>query len=328
MTKGTTAPIEVTFAVANFNSIDFIEACLSSALLQKDVSVEVIVVDDGSSDASDELVEAIARRDQRVRFFRTPSNLGPGGARNLALQHMRGDWFAVLDSDDIVEPWRSRRLIEAAREAKADMVADDLVIFGEGMPDGRFLNDSEIGGDLLSLDRYFANSVMYGGKPNPGFLKPMIARTLIERTGIRYDESLRIAEDDDLVIRLLMSGARYLVTDVAGYRYRKHGASISHRLSRQNAAAMASRADALGKELKNTEHYSVAFRKRQRGLFRAVAFAHAIDALQKRRFLLALRHVVRNPGAIRLFSLPLKARLDRLIRAVSTSSGNRRSVPN
>ena len=79
---------------------------------------------------------------------------------------------------------------------------------------------------------------MFGASPNLGFLKPMIRRRVLERTGIRYDPSLRIGEDDALIVQLLLAGARYRLMPQAGYFYRKHGSSISHRLSLDHAERM------------------------------------------------------------------------------------------
>ncbi|WP_394729159.1 glycosyltransferase family 2 protein [Altererythrobacter sp. GH1-8] len=305
--------MDVTFAVANYNSGQFLEECVNSALSQRGLSCEVIIVDDGSSDGSDAQAERMAASDERVRFFRTPSNLGPGGARNIAFEHMRGDWYAVLDSDDLVVPERSARLIAAAEVHKADMVADDLTVFGEGIEGTQFLAQSMLPGTILTLDAYFRDSAMYGPAPNPGFLKPMISRSLIERTAIRYDESLRVAEDDDLIIRLLMAGARYYVAPQAGYLYRKHEQSISHRLSPGHAAAMGARAARLEEEVRAAGLNSAAFRNRQKAMRQAVAFTQAVEALKHGKPMAALREVMREPGSARHFAMPIKARVSRMV---------------
>ncbi|NVE93341.1 glycosyltransferase [Altererythrobacter sp. JGD-16] len=303
--------MDVTFAVASFNSGKYLEECVNSALSQVGIACEVIIVDDGSTDGSDALAQRLAEVDERVRFFRTPSNRGPGGARNIALENMRGDWYAVLDSDDLLVPERSERLIAAAKARGANMVADDLHLFGEGMETTAFLVGSNLPDTLVTLDRYFEDSAMYGPAPNPGFLKPMIARALIEETGIRYDEKLRVAEDDDLIIRLLMEGGRYYVAPEAGYLYRKHEQSISHRLSPKHAAAMGERAKTLELDVKDAGLESPAFRTRQNAMRQAVAFTLAIEALKAGKPLAAMGEVLREPASIRHFAMPIKARLKR-----------------
>ena len=100
---------DVSFLVASYNSAAYLAAATASALAQRDVAIEVVIVDDGSSDGSRELAAALAARDGRVLCLGTPVNRGPAGARNLALAAARGRWLAVLDSDDLIDPDRSRR---------------------------------------------------------------------------------------------------------------------------------------------------------------------------------------------------------------------------
>ncbi len=300
--------VDVSFAVASYNCRDYLEAAVASALAQRDVTLEVLIVDDGSSDGSRELAERLARDDDRVRVLATERNGGPGAARNVAIGAMRGRWYAVLDSDDLVAPERSATLIAAADANGADMVADDLLVFGEGLEESRFLRGREPSGRWIELERYFTDGVLFGSTPDPGFLKPMIRRVLLERTGITYDERLRIAEDDNLIVRLLLAGARYWLEPQPLYRYRKHAASISHRLSHDHIERMMAAATRLSEAGVD----SAAFRRRTAALENGVAFTRAIDALKTRRPFAALAAVAHRPASIALFAMPIRARLKRL----------------
>lgn len=302
------ATVDVSFAVASFNCRDYLEAAVASALAQRDVTLEVLIVDDGSSDGSRELAERLAQQDSRVRVLATAENGGPGRARNVAIDAMRGRWYAVLDSDDLIGPERSAVLIAAADRNAADMVADDLTVFGDGLVETRFLGTAEPVGRWIELERYFSDSKLFGPTPDPGFLKPMVRRELLERTGITYDDRLRIAEDDNLVVRLLLAGARYWLEPLPMYRYRKHAASISHRLSLDHAERMMAAAD----RLRDSGVDSPAFRRRNAALADGVAFTRAIDALKARRPFAALAAVARRPRSLALFAMPIRARLKRL----------------
>ena len=305
---------DVSFAIASYNCVAYLNAAVDSALAQTGVMVEVIIVDDGSTDGSDQVAAALAKSDPRIRFLRTPQNGGPAAARNMALRAMRGRWFAVLDSDDLITPDRTRRLIDVAANFSADMIADDLVVFGEGLTDVRFLGRSWPECAWLRLDRFLADSAIFGRAPNPGFLKPMISAALLTRTGIVYDERLRIAEDDDLVVRLLLADAHYLLLPEPLYRYRKHDASISHRLSVDHVNRMAAAGERLRALLLAKGKAAIpAFRRRDRALANAVAFTHAIAALKERNLMAALRHVTRQPGSLALFAMPIRAKLTRMV---------------
>jgi succinoglycan biosynthesis protein ExoO len=303
---------DVSFAIACYNCADYLEEAVDSALAQVGVSVELLLVDDGSSDATPAIIDRLSRADERVRGFATPVNGGPGAARNVALDHMRGRWFAVFDSDDLLLPDRSARLIDAADRAGADIIADDLVVFGDGMTERRFLGSAWAAADWLPLDRYFANGAILSSGPSPGFLKPMIRHSVLARTGIRYDERLRIAEDDDLIVRLLLAGARYWIEPEPLYRYRKHGQSISHRLSLDHVTRIAAAEQALEPQVRAAGKAGSAYRRRRRALANAVAFTTAIEALKARRPVAALSAIIARPTSLPLFREPLAAAWARL----------------
>lgn len=305
--------IDVSFAVACYNAQDYLEAAIRSALAQSGVSVEVLVVDDGSSDASRDITARLAAQDPRIIPLRTPRNSGPGGARNVALDAMRGDWYAVLDADDLLLPERSAILIAQAQQDGCDMIADNLLEFGTGMVERPMFAIAPAGAaQPLELADYLHRSRLFGGDANPGYLKPMIRREAIERIGLRYNSDLRIGEDDELVIRAMSHGLRYVVCDYAGYRYRKHDASISHRLSLAHLDRMIAAERKIAAELPDSVARSAAYRSRWNALERARAFTQSIDALKDRAPLAALAALARKPSAIRLYSMPFMARLERL----------------
>lgn len=306
----------VSFAVACFDSATFLEAAVASALGQRGVEVEVILVDDGSSDGSDKIAARLAREDHRVRFFQTPSNLGPGGARNIALREARGDWIAVLDSDDLIHPDRSARLIAEAEASGADLIADDLIVFDDARcdPPSLFLPPGA-GPTWIDLPHYLRSTAMFARGANLGFLKPVIRRPFLVAHDIRYDERLRIAEDDDLVIQLLVAGARYRLLPAPLYFYRKHGTSISHRLSTANTDRMLAAADRLQSQLSNAETpVRQALTRRHRAMRDAWAFVHIVDALKLSRFGHALRLGLSRPGALALMRMPIAGALGKLRR--------------
>lgn len=306
--------IDVTFAIASYNSIDFLEDAVSSALTQKNVSVEVLIVDDGSNDGSLELAMSIAKSDKRVRVLKTKKNSGPAGARNLALNTMRGDWYAVLDSDDLIKPERSYKLIAAANKAGADLIADNLEIFGEGINTSTLLkNTTTEAHSRLTIDMYFEKSCLFSKQPGYGFLKPMIRRSVIKTENLKYDERLRIGEDDELIVRLLASGYHYALLNAPMYRYRKHMNSISHRLSLENALKMleteSNIQNLMGSKLSATK----AYKKRLSSIKRGVSFVKSINYLKTKNYPQAIRELLLNPSAIPLYRMPIGASLKRLI---------------
>jgi len=115
-----------------WNAAATIEAALVSVLEARSVALEVVVVDDASTDGSAQIVEAVAARDPRVVLVRQPGNAGVSAARNRGLEVVRGEWLAFLDADD---RWLPGGLDALARAALA---SDALAVVGQRVwTDGR-----------------------------------------------------------------------------------------------------------------------------------------------------------------------------------------------
>ncbi|RYZ28947.1 MAG: glycosyltransferase family 2 protein, partial [Propionibacteriaceae bacterium] len=113
----------VSIVVTAYNIETYIEECLESVAAQTLRDLEVLVVDDGSSDATPELIAAFCARDPRFVPVLLPTN-SPGGvgtAANAGLDRATGEWVGFVDGDDFVEPRMFERLVEAAGRCGADL---------------------------------------------------------------------------------------------------------------------------------------------------------------------------------------------------------------
>lgn len=316
MTSSPARPV-VTVAIAAYNAAQFIAAAMASALEQTLADIEVVVVDDCSSDDTVGVTQAIADRDERVRVIRLADNGGPAAARNAALQMARGHWFAVLDSDDLYAPDRLGSLVAAADAGGADIVADNLLVFADDPRVGTRLHlPDAVDGRWIESDDYFAQTRMFGGGLEYGYLKPIIRLDRLRALDLRYDERLRIGEDDDFVARMLLGGMRYWLHPAPTYRYRRHSGSISHRLSSANARAMAQAASGLVAAHPEPRH-APALRQRHRAFVRALAFVEFIDDLKHGQWRAGFRRALKNPGMLPLLRMPLRGQLKRLFGSAS-----------
>lgn len=304
----------VSVVMANFNGAAFLAEALRSALSQSLAAIEVVLADDGSTDASLAIAHAIAAGDPRLVVLPPARNGGPGAARNRGLDAARGQWIAVMDSDDLMHPERLERLVAAADRSGADILADDMLAFFEDgaapapLLRGRLALPAEV-----DLALYVRANALFGRLPALGYLKPLIRADLLRRSGVRYDPTLRIAEDYDLVARLLAGGARFRIEPELTYFYRRHSASTSHRLRRGDLTAMLAADTAfratIGARDAATE---AAFRARRASIERTLAYDGIIAALKARDPLGALRAAIRSPGGAALLRLPLRSRLARV----------------
>lgn len=322
-----TADPVVSVIVANYNGEKFLSDALTSARAQTLREIEIIVIDDASSDASVEVANSFAREDERIRVIARKARSGPGGARNDGLAAAKGQWIAVLDSDDMMHPTRLEDLVREAGRSSADICADDLLIFQERAPPASHLSRRQRRLDWLTAPEFIGT--IFSREPSLGYLKPLIRRSFLVAHGIRYEPDLTIGEDYDLVLQLLAKGARFRLSNSLGYFYRKHSNSISHRLSGQNLERMLAadeRLRALFPE--NAPDVARAFEVRRASIQHAMAFSSIVSSLKARNFGEAGATALRNPRAIPLLAMPIAARLRRLRlpRKPPTSAGNDKRI--
>ena len=222
---------DISIIVACYNASRYIGPALDSVLSQQGPSLEVLVVDDGSTDDTPSLVAGVSARDRRVRLIADGHNRGPGFARNLALAQAEGEWLGVLDADDAFAPGRLSHLLALARTTQADIVSDNLRLVDEdsGQSLGIMFPSSWIDKPRqMQALAYVEGNI---GQRNVsrlayGFMKPLIRRAFLERHGVTYRIS-RFGEDYILGLDLLLAGARWIVTPEALYLYTVRSTSLS-----------------------------------------------------------------------------------------------------
>src|SRR5690606_18079355 len=103
----------VSVVMAAFNSLETVEYAARSILQQSYPQIELIIVDDGSTDGTTNVLERLRRADPRVIVIRNERNVGPYACRNIAPQAARGDFLAIQDADDFAHPERIARQMKA-----------------------------------------------------------------------------------------------------------------------------------------------------------------------------------------------------------------------
>jgi glycosyltransferase involved in cell wall biosynthesis len=129
----------VTIIVPVFNVEQYVRACLRSIIVQDYPNLEVLIVDDGSSDGSRTICEDYAEQDKRIKVFSKP-NGGLGSARNFGIERASGDLICFIDSDDRVTPDFVSSFLERISDGHNIVVSDYESI----LPDGRLLSTNRI----------------------------------------------------------------------------------------------------------------------------------------------------------------------------------------
>ncbi|WP_135450038.1 glycosyltransferase family 2 protein [Tabrizicola caldifontis] len=303
----------ISVIMANLNGEPHLERAIRSVLDQTHRNLELVISDDGSGDCSLRLIRDAMANDPRVRLLESDRPTGPAAARNRALNAALGDWIAIFDSDDMIHPQRLQRLLAAAVDLGADIVADDLVFFGEdpGEQPGTLLQDLDLRGpqeiDALAL---VSGNLAGASDLSLGYLKPLIRRGAMGQ--IRYNEALRIDEDYDLYLHLLMAGARFFVIPEAMYLYRRHAQSTSHRISAFSLERMVqAQSEFLDGLPPDKADLSRAVSLRMRDHVRELGYVRVIDAIRTRRWFAATAGLLGSPRNMAFLIRSLGERLQR-----------------
>ena len=110
----------ITVIVPIYNTEKYLPKCLDSILNQTYTDIELILVDDGSTDFSPEICKEYAKKDNRIKYYRI-DNGGQGRARNFGLDRAKGEWITFVDSDDYIEKDMYEEMIALAEDNDADI---------------------------------------------------------------------------------------------------------------------------------------------------------------------------------------------------------------
>lgn len=312
---------DVSFVIAAYNAEPMLGRAIDSALAQEGVTVEVIVVDDCSSDATLDVARSYS--DPRVRVVALETNRGPGGARNAGLDAAQGRWVAVLDSDDAVLPGRLAAMIGRAEASSAAMAVDNIVVIHEdGRPQEVMFSASYLEKlAKLTLADFIGGNVVFETTFNFGYMKPIFLREYLEANELRYDEDLRIGEDYILLASALARGGICAVEPAVGYAYHVRNGSISRVLELHHVEAM-QRADAAFEARNRLDgEAKKSFTRRARSLSQAASFLSLVTHIKQRSPLKAVRTALGDPAAVRHLRMPIEVRLRRFARQFAYRSG-------
>jgi len=281
------------------NTAPFVDQALRSAREQTVRALEVVFVDDGSTDGTAQIAQRHADEDPRVRVLAGPQE-GLSAVRNASLRAARAPLALVLDSDDMLHPRHCEVLMEDWRRHKAHVAGTNMLEFevsGSQLETRPFARGPEWGAPrIISAAEYLRRGMVGGaGELSLGYLKPLFDMAFLRRHSLVYDQRLRIGEDIDLVIRALLAGGQMRYLPQCTYHYRRHTASTSHRVTEADLQALLSATD--GYRVLAADTVASVLAARRDNLQSALAHLDVISALKQRDYAGALRVVMRDPAA-------------------------------
>lgn len=212
-----------------YNVERYIEDCVASLLQVSGIRVEIILVDDGSTDSSAEISDRYAGQYSTVKVIHQP-NSGVSVARNRGIEEAEGEYIAFVDSDDWVVPDELARLYEQAKQENADMILGNILYVS---PDGSTYSP------FLPLPESVTGRVLSGSDcfielSQSGKMEPMATSYLYRRAWVkqhRFHFKLILHEDELWCVESMCLAERVVCVDRIFYYYRQHSNSIMHTLN-------------------------------------------------------------------------------------------------
>ena len=208
----------VSVIVPVYNVCDFLEKCVKSIISQTYREIEILLIDDGSTDGSSEICDNFMKYDQRV-FVKHINNSGVSNARNIGIELARGKYIVFVDSDDYIKVNLIEKLVAAADKNKTELVCcgiEQIELDGKirkfyGTKKEKIYRQEDI--ILGFFDRPHIKDYMYGPF-NKLFLRELLGN-------FRFNTSLRMGEDFLFVFQYLSCCRTICILDECLYVYVK-----------------------------------------------------------------------------------------------------------
>lgn len=218
--------MDVSVVVPAYNAQETIRRCVESILGQEDVDLELIVVDDGSTDGTGALLDEMAAADSRLHVVHQ-KNRGRSAARNAGMDLARGTWIAFCDADDYYLPGALRHLLDLEVEGCSALWGGYSF---PGNPEGdsemqyvlepRLILHAIIQVDLRAGEAQGGYRLVFDGIVEHSACFKLYRRSIVEELGLRFREELCYAEDALFNVAFLTScGGKIAVTSAVVYWY-------------------------------------------------------------------------------------------------------------
>lgn len=150
--------MKLSIIIPVYNSEKYLRRCVESVLAQTYKNLEIILVDDCSTDESWNICNSLRESDQRIKAFHFQKNGGVSHARNYGMERANGEYIAFVDSDDYIKDDMYEKLLQIAEHHKADVVSSDIDINGKNIAcnvqPNCFYNKKRIQNEILPLFTY------------------------------------------------------------------------------------------------------------------------------------------------------------------------------
>ena len=221
-TQGEYKMAKVSIIIPIYNTEKYIKKCLDSVIAQTLEDIEIICVNDGSTDSSLSILEQYSQKDPRITII-NKTNSGYGHSMNLGIDSSTGEYIGIVEADDFVNPEMFEELYRLASENQADMVKSDFYYY---------LDKRSRKAGKIAKNKCFKvfnvkddNTIL---KMMPSIWSAIYKREFLKENNIRFLETAGASyQDTSFAFKTLASAGRIVFTDRAYYNYRQDNESSS-----------------------------------------------------------------------------------------------------
>lgn len=223
-------PDTISVIIPVYNTAAYLEKCLDSVCGQNYRSLEIICVDDGSTDGSEKIVDEYAKRDSRVKVIHKP-NGGESSARNTGLRYSTGKYITFVDCDDWIEPEMYEKMLDAMHKKDVELVACNY-FWDTDRQSHPMQNQYPVSREVFGrkeLFQYVYIRDRYRGVTALVWCK-LFQRKLLYENGklLEFPEDLRFGADNVFFLHAAANAKRICYLEDAFYHYYQRGTSTSH----------------------------------------------------------------------------------------------------
>lgn len=240
----------ISVIVPVYNVERYLDQCMHSLVRQSYANLEIIVIDDGSTDSSGRKCDAWAERDSRIRVIHQ-ANKGLAGARNTGLDTARGDYIGFVDSDDYTLPDMFSTMMRNIWESEADL---SIISYERENPDGGIYSNALFGQKLVMTSEDAFKYVNMHGYFYVVAWDKLAKKELFD--GLRYPLDAEYAEDSPVTYQLLDRAERIVYDSTPLYRYRMTKGSQSHGITDKFAQSTGNMLELVRKKYPQDEPYA------------------------------------------------------------------------
>jgi len=311
---------EVSVIIPAYNTGKYIAKAIESVLQQTLDNLEIIVVDDASTDGTAAIAKSFT--DPRVKVLVNSENLGAAATRNRAMSEAIGKWIAVLDSDDWYASERLEKLLAVSDYHSADIVADDIYHINEGEEfcwSTLFTESDQKLNEITQVDPVFfvKSHSTFGVGLTLGLTKPIIKKEFLVEHKIEYENNITMGfEDFWLYIRCLGHHAKFVVIPEPYYFYVSRVGSLTKKsqLQRWDQYCRDSEYFLSQDCIKNNQPLAEALSKRLQSIQASRPYFKVLDTISKGNVFKIATDMAMNPSFFVHFAKRLPSRLQRRYR--------------